>query len=328
MLSRVRRENRVLPVVILAILVAVNAYLIALLLRPEPEIAAEPVAPSTAATTPTATSSAISPDAEQSPSPTSSSPIPESSPSAKPEPEVIPTKRLIAAASSREAWRATVGDCTTSGNVERSTDGGKTWKRALKSDLAPITRLAFDGAGNLYTIGGVGQDCSTQYTAYSGNGEVADSTDSPMDVWFSGPKDRDQVYSPDNNKAAPCDASHVVGLSSLSTSEALVICTDGAAMVTSDSGKSWAEAADVPGTLAVGSGGDRYWIAGTTASCDGISIRSLQARDGELTRGPSRCAPASNVTPGGVAIDYSDNTIWLWAGKKVKTSSDSGRSWI
>jgi hypothetical protein len=328
MLRRVRRKNRVVPVVVLAILVAVNAYLIALLLRPEPEIAAEPVAPSTAATTRTATPSASSPNPEQSHSSTSSSPSPQSSPSSKPEPEVIPTKRLIAAASARLAWRATVGDCKTSGTVERSTDGGKTWRRALKSDLAPIVRLAFDGAGNIYTVGGAGETCSTQYTAYSSDGDTTESTGTPMDIWFSRPKDRDQVYSPDNIKAAPCDKGHVVGLSSLSTSDALVICTDGAAMVTSDSGKSWAEAANVPGTLAVGSGGDRYWIAGTTATCDGISIRSLQASDGELSRGPSRCAPASNVTPGGVAIDYSDNTIWLWAGKKVKTSSDSGRSWI
>jgi hypothetical protein len=327
MLSRVRRKNRVLPVVILAILVAVNAYLIALLLRPEPEIAAEPVAPSTAATTPTATPSASSPDAEQSPAPTSSSPTPDSSPSSKAEPEGIPTKRLIAAASAREAWRATVGNCKTSGTVERSTDGGKTWKRALESDLAPITRLAFDGAGNIYTVGGTDQDCSAQYTAYSGNGDVADSTYTLMDVWFPRPKDPDQVYGPGSNKAAPCEKGHVVGLSSISTSEALVICTDGAAMVSSDSGKSWAEAAKVPGTLAVGYGGDRYWIAGTAASCDGISVRSLQSSDGELSRGPSHCVPASKVSPGRVAIDFSEDTIWLWAGTKVKTSSDSGRTW-
>src|SRR5829696_1379545 len=187
MLSRVRRENRVLPVVILAILVAVNAYLIALLLRPEPEIAAEPVAPSTAATTPTATPSASSPDAEQSPAPTSSSPTPDSLPSSKAEPEVIATKRLIAAASARQAWRATVGDCKTSGTVERSTDGGKTWRRAINSGLAPIVRLGLDGAGNVYTIGGAGDACSTRYTAYTSEGAVSESTDNPINLWFSRP---------------------------------------------------------------------------------------------------------------------------------------------
>src|SRR5215213_7877862 len=134
MLSRVRRENRVLPVMVLAILVAVNAYLIALLLRPEPQIAAEPLAQSTPSTRPTATPSASSPDPEQSPSSTSPSPTSESSPSSTADPEVIATKRLIAAASARQAWRATVGDCSNApATVERSADGGKTWKRSLES---------------------------------------------------------------------------------------------------------------------------------------------------------------------------------------------------
>ena len=42
---RVRRTKRALPFVLLALLVGINAYLIALLLRPEPEISAEPAAP-------------------------------------------------------------------------------------------------------------------------------------------------------------------------------------------------------------------------------------------------------------------------------------------
>jgi hypothetical protein len=323
MLDRVRRKKRVLPFVLLAFLVAVNAYLIALLLRPEPEISAEPAAQSSQSSTPTATPSASLNDPEPSPSPSSPSPSP--SPTA----DVIPSKRLLFAASDREAWRATVGDCKTSGTVERSTDGGKTWRRAINSGLAPIVRLGLDGAGNVYTIGGAGDACSTRYTAYTSEGAVSESTDNPINLWFSRPKDRDQIYGPGNNEAAPCDGSHVVGMSSLtvSDSEALVICTDGLAMVTSDSGKTWEKADQLPGTMAVGSGGGRYWVAGTTAKCDGISVRSLEFSEGELTRGPSSCAPASKVTPGGVAIDFSDKAIWVWAGQKVRTSTDGGQTW-
>ena len=325
MLDRVRRKKRVLPFVLLALLVGVNAYLIALLLRPEPEISAEPAAQSTQAITPTATPSASPTDPDPSPSPRSPSPSTKSSPS--PTADVIPSKRLLFAASDREAWRATVGDCKTSGTVERSTDGGTTWRRAVESGLAPIVRLGLDEAGNIYTIGGTGQECSTLYAAYTTDGAVAETTDNPMNLWFSRPKDRDQIYSPRNNKAAPCDASHVVGMSSLTVSEALVICTDGSAMVTSDSGESWEEADQLPGTMAVGSGGGRYWIAGIAAKCDGISVRSLASSKGELTPGPSRCAPASKVTAGRVAIDVSDKTIWVWAGQKVRTSTDGGETW-
>ena len=70
--------------------------------------------------------------------------------------------------------------------------------------------------------------------------------------------------------------------------------------------------------MAIGSGGGRYWVAGTSAKCSGILVRSLRVSEGELSRGPSRCAPASKVAPGGVAIDVSDQTIWIGAGENVK----------
>ena len=228
-----------------------------------------------------------SPSAEPSSSP-SSSPSPESAESAKERAEVVPVKRLIAASSNREAWRATVGDCNTSGTVERSTDGGRTWRRAVKSSPAPIVRLGTDGTGDFYIIGGAGQDCSTRYTAYRNDGAIAASTNNPSNLWFSHPKDRDQVYGPGKIKAAPCDEDHVVGLASLSISDALVICSSGSAMITSDSGDSWEEADQLPGTMAVASGDGRYWVAGASARCEGISVRSLRASDGELSRGPGR----------------------------------------
>jgi hypothetical protein len=197
----------------------------------------------------------------------------------------------------------------------------------VKSGLAPIVRIGMDGTGDFYTIGGAGQECSTRYAAYSADSGIVASTDNPLSMWFSRPKDRDQVYSPGKTKAEPCDEGHVVGLASLSISDALVICSNGGAMVTSDSGRSWDEADQLPGTMSVASGGGRYWIAGTSAKCDGILVRSLTVSGGELTRGRSRCAPASKVAPGGVAIDVSDKTIWIWAGDKVRTSTDEGRSW-
>jgi len=184
-----------------------------------------------------------------------------------------------------------------------------------------------DGTGDFYTIGGAGQDCSTQYTAYSADGAIVAQTSNPLNLWFSRPKDRDQVHGPGKNRAAPCAQTHVVGMTSLSISDALVVCSDGAAIVTSDSGRSWDEADELPGTMAVGSGGGRYWIAGTSAKCNGIFVRWLRVTDGELSLGPSRCAPASKVAEGGVAIDVSENAIWLWSGMEVRTSTDDGESW-
>src|SRR5215213_4642947 len=145
MLWRVRRKKRVMPFVLLALLVAVNAYVIALLLRPQPRTSGEPAAQSTAATTPTGTPSAGSTGSEPSSTPSSPSPSPKSSPSAKVKVKAVPTNRLLMAASVSDAWRATVGDCNTSGTVERSTDSGKTWQRVVKTGLSPIVRLGIDG---------------------------------------------------------------------------------------------------------------------------------------------------------------------------------------
>jgi hypothetical protein len=211
--------------------------------------------------------------------------------------------------------------------LERSTDGGKTWKRAAASSLAPIVRLGIDGAGNLYTIGGTGQDCSTHYTAYSAAGEVAESTGNPLNVWFPRPKDPDQVYGPGGTKAAPCEDAHVVGMASLNTADALLVCSNGLLMTSADSGKSWEEADELPGTMAVGSGQGRFWVAGEGKNCDGVAVRALTVSDGEVSRGPTRCAPASKVTAGGVALDVSGDTVWLWAGNKVRRSTDGGRTW-
>ena len=74
----------------------------------------------------------------------------------------------------------------------------------FKSGISPVVRLGMDGAGNVFTVGGNGQDCSTQYTAYSADGTVVGQTPDPLDVWYLGPKNRDRVSGPGKTKATPC----------------------------------------------------------------------------------------------------------------------------
>jgi hypothetical protein len=323
MLWAVRRKRRALPIAVLTLLVAVNATLIALLLRSQSQVTAEPMGQLTTSSTSTTEPAATSPTQEATPS-NSPTPSPSSTPST--DQEVAVATRLLAATSSKEAWRATVGDCKKIGRVERSANGGKSWRLAAKPALGPLVRLGVEPNGDLYTLGGAGKDCSIRYISYSTNGVIVGQTEKPQRMWFRDPKDPDRIQGPGAARATPCKGQHVLGLASLSTSEALIICTRGSAMVTSDSGESWKEAGELVGTMAVGAGGGRFWVAGKGENCDGIAIRSLSHAGGRLSIS-DLCAADLPLTPGRIAIDVAGRAIWLWAGDKVQVSTDGGRSW-
>jgi hypothetical protein len=324
MLGPVRRKRRVLPLALLALLVAINAFLIALLMRSQGEVTAQPISQLTPSNTlptePSTTSAAQSASSW-------ASPTPEPSPSRSTEPEVVVPTRLLLATSSKEAWRATVGDCQTHGRVERSANGGKSWQQALEPPLGPIVRLGVEPNGNVYTLGGAGTDCSIRYISYAEDGVVAAQTNRPRGIWSRDPGKPDKIRGPGSARATPCKAQHVLGLASLSGSEALVVCTGGSVIVMSNSGRSWRQADKLVGTMAVGAGAGRIWVAGKEKKCDGVAIQSLTLSNRDLSRGRSRCAPDLTAIPGRVAIDVSGKAIWLWAGDKVQISTDGGRTW-
>jgi hypothetical protein len=311
-------------VAVLAILVAVNASLIVLLLRSQSQVTVEPAGQLTIATTLPTRPAATSPAQGESPS-ISPTPVPSSTPSNDRE-VAVPT-RLLVATSSKKAWRATVGDCKKIGKVERSANGGKSWKQAVKPALGPIVRLGVESNSNLYVLGGAGKDCSIRYIAYSTDGAIVAQTDKPQGLWSRDLKDQDLILGPGSATATPCKDQHVLGLASLRKSEALIACTGGSLMVTSDSGKSWNESEVLVGTMAVGAGGGRFWVAGMGENCDGIAVRSFSLAGRKLSSGGKFCAADLPLTAGRIAIDVSGDAIWLWAGDKVQVSTDSGRTW-
>ena len=313
-----------MPLAVLVILVAANACLITLLLRSQSQITAEPAGQLTVRSTLPTQPGPTSPAQGESPS---VSPVPPSSPTPPIDQKVAVPTRLLVATSATSAWRATVGDCKTQGKVEWSTNGGKSWKQPLKAAQGPIVQLGVESNGNLYTVGGAGEGCSMRYITYSKKGVIAGQTDKPLGIWSRDPKDPDQILGPALARATPCKGEHVVGLASLSTSEALLVCTGGSVMVTFNSGKSWKKADELVGTMAVGAGGGRYWVAGADKNCHGLSVRSFIFTKGDLSRGESSCAAGLPVTPGLIAISASGQAIWLWDGNEVNVSSDRGNTW-
>ena len=210
--------------------------------------------------------------------------------------EPAPVERLLFATSSKTAWRATVGDCDTPGEIERSTNGGASWKRIVRTGPAPIVQLGAEPSGNVFAIGGTRQSCSVRYVAYANDGTVTASTARPVNVWFPTPKDRDEINGPGGTKATPCNG-HVMGLAALNLSRALVVCDDGAAMSTGNSGKTWRQAARLPNTLAITAGSDRYWVAGAHKDCDGVTVQSLdrKKRQPDARRNPLCCLASMSL---------------------------------
>jgi hypothetical protein len=322
MLGPVRRKRRVLPLAVLGILVAVNAALLALLLRSQSQVTAEPASQLTISNTLPTQLPASSPAQTESASIT-----PTPSPTPPTGQKVAPPTRLLVATSPTEAWRATVGDCQTQGRIEQSANGGKSWRQATKTTLGPIVRLGTEPNGNLYAVGGAGKGCPVRYISYSTAGEIAAQTAKPQGIWFRNPKEPDEIYGPRSARATPCKPQDVVGLASMSTTEGLVVCTDGSVMVSSNSGRSWRKAGELVGTMAVGAGNGRFLVAGEGMNCDGIAVRSVSLDAGKLSGSGSRCAADLELTPGKIAIDGSGNSIWLWAGNKLQVSADGGRTW-
>jgi hypothetical protein len=320
----------VLPMMVLVVLIGVNLVLLFLLFRPDQALTAEPAdqdrgegalpaprsSPTITPSPPAATEQTTSPSPSASKGATSSNqPI-----------EPAPGQRLLFAVSSKTAWRATVGDCNTPGKIERSTDGGASWKLIDRTGLAPIVRLGAEPSGDLFTIGGSSRSCSARYLAYANDGKVTASANNPIDLWFPTPTDRDEINGPGDTKATPCKG-HAVGFAPRNLSQALVICANGATMSTRNSGKTWRQVGRIPNTFAIASAGGGYWLAGADKDCEGITVQSITERSGALARGRVRCAPGSNVATGQVAIDVTGETIWLWIGDKVTVSKNNGRTW-
>ena len=246
---------------LLVVLIAVNVLLLFLLFRPDRVLTARP--------------SHQDPGDDGSHTGTSSSAIGASTsptPSTRPI-EAVPAQRLLLAMSAKTAWRATVGDCNTPGKIERSTNGGASWKGVVRTGPTPIVRLGAEPSGDLFAIGGTRRSCSVRYVAYAVDGTGTTSA-SPANVWFPTPENRDEINGPDGTKTTPCHG-HAIGLASLSLSRALVMCDDGTAMSSGNSGKTWRQLARIPDALAVTAGSGRYWVAAAHEGCDGVTVQSL-----------------------------------------------------
>ena len=105
------------------------------------------------------------------------------------------------------------------------------------------------------------QSCSARYVAYANDGTVTASTTARS--MCGSQLRRTATKSMGLAGQKPLHARVMSSaLRRSASSRALVVCDNGAAMSTRNSGKTWRQVARIPDTLAIAAGSGQYWVAG------------------------------------------------------------------
>jgi len=234
--------------------------------------------------------------------------------------------RLLVISSADQGWRANVGDCSTPGVIERSQDGGKTWRTVQSPDLALLTRLAVLDSNTLFVVG-ADSDCNAGYSISYVSGDQWERRDSALaDVWYLTPLDRNQVKAAGGHRSRPC-GDRLVDLASIDLQRAAVLCGKGTVLATTDAGKSWAGRGTLAGAAALGTSGNEFLAASIGGSCSGVTVTRFDGQSAIQDSSGVCVSSADGAKSGDVALDGSGSTVWLWAGDQVLTSTDGGKTW-
>lgn len=244
-----------------------------------------------------------------------------------------PAQRLLAAADDLNAWRAIVGRCDEPAALERTQDGGLTWRR-VEARVAPAVRMKATATTTLFVIGGSPDaDCAPTFafSRTSGTSWVTADEELPGS-WYLAPNDRATVHGPTAEVPLPCEAA--VDLAGLDADRAALLCVDGGVWLTDDGGSSWGQEGSVLDAVAIAPGEDGYVLGILRPeTCEGVAVFSVGADGTGLTEAaaidtlPPGCAVLDGAAPGEVALAVAGENVWLWAGDVVAISVDSGLTW-
>lgn len=328
-----RRSGPKLAVGGLAVL---NVVLLgALALRsPEPTVSAEP-APRPAVTTTTAGGSSASPSPTASASASASAtstPSRSTSPSATPTPSPSPStgsdappadrttpatgrRRVLAASSTRIAWRAEPTTCGTDATIEVTTDGGRHW-RSRKPGIGSVVRLKTYGDDAVFAIG-ADDRCRPTYAWTTGPREPWQRDRSLVgDIWFRRPADLDTVHAPGGGQSRPC-GSGLADLAGLGTFQAAALCTDGR-IRTNAEGRPWKTVARNTGALSLNADDGGFVAALDRPGCSGLVIARFDADGAGLGRSAGRCRTSTAASGRSTAVAIRGDATWVWSADDVR----------
>lgn len=230
-----------------------------------------------------------------------------------------PAERLLVNADASTAWRATTGNCTAPGTLERTVDGGATWEE-LPLDLAPVSRLRVLGPQSLFVIGG-GEGCNPTYVSSSDGGMSWMTNDAYLvGSWYLLPGDSSVIATPVGEVDAPCEPA---GLAALDAQHAAVLCAEASLALTRDGGASWSATEAQIEAGAIGVANDGYALAGMHEQCgDSVALDRVDTAGVALSE--PACTELEHADAQRLAVSATGGAMWLWVEDEVAVVTDGG----
>ncbi len=285
---------------LVAVALADVALVVAIMRSPD-GLAADPPAKSGATTTATTATTATTTATASPTSAAAKSPV-----------------RAMAVVGAKVAYRAAPAGCSvTAPGLEKTTDGGRTWK-PVSVPARSVVRIEFTSASEGYVVG-TGNGCDLQVWRTSTGGTDWGDPTPAGEFWSALPSSTTQVNSAGGVRT-PCPAgSTVAQVARVTDADTYVLCSKGEVRRTTNGGAAWSTATTVAGARTVTvdrSQGTRLVLAGNDKDCPGTRIWLLPA--GARTAESWACIPgAKQATP--LALDAGGDAVWL--------SRDSG-TWL
>ncbi|PSL38913.1 hypothetical protein CLV49_2543 [Labedella gwakjiensis] len=251
-------------------------------------------------------------------------------PSATPGVTVAAPTRVLTALNATVAWRAMTGACpATAANPELTTDAGATW---TSTDLTTTTgvlalqRIVVTDADTATFLGSA-EDCTPDAArTFVAGADFAEAPDQLDGTWYLAPVGSATMHAPGRDVAAPCASA--VSVAPIDDSRAGVLCADGSAHITDDVAATWTSVDAPAGTVAL-TGTSNGLITASVGSndCAGVLLTNIGLTGDSSPLGCVESSESPADLSGSTAIDWTDDSMWIWVGDRLLISTDQGATW-